>query len=328
MVGHLQQEASTVLPTPENFPMFGPPSLSSSTFFPDSPMRRSPENVRTISSDQLLANSPVASVTHQPPRPTVYHSTVAAQSVYVPAPNRFNTRAISQFPSPPISSASSSFTVPSLSTFSATQLSGVYQGSNGTVTHDPFLSDVTVTEDETTTTPDFNFDSADSSSVPDPTEATVLNWRFLQISGIALDVRASLGQVYQAIRDSRDESFIRPDRPIDITEVAGVQNLSELFLNALYKSNDHQHPEYQQASIVYICAIAMTFLFQPNASDPRMIREFNRHIGEIRHHLSIDPNISAQDCKSMIMDYLKLVSRYKIIYHSQYFLHGLDLWEP
>lgn len=62
----------------------------------------------------------------------------------------------------------------------------------------------------------------------------------------------------------------------------------------------------------------MTFLFQPNAHDTRLIREFNRHIGEIRQHLSIDPNVSAHDCQRMIMSYLKLVSRYKMVYHSQY----------
>ena len=169
MVGNLQQEASTVLLLSVNFPMFGPPSLSSSTLFPDSPMRRSPKNVRTFSSDQLLANSQVASMQYQPSRPTVFHPTVAAQPVYVPAPNRFNTRPIvSHLPSPPISSASSSFTVPSLSTFSANQLPDVLHGSAGPVTHDPFLSDVTVTEDETNTTDinfDSAFDSADSSSL-------------------------------------------------------------------------------------------------------------------------------------------------------------------
>ena len=199
-----------------------------------------------------------------------------------------------------------SITVQSLSTFSANHLPGVYHGSNGAVTRDPFLSDVTVTEDDI---PDLNFDNADSSSVADSDEETVWNWRYLQICGIALDVRESLERafpyhIHQAIRDSQTTCFIRPDRTIAIEEVAGVQNLSELFLNALYKNNGHQHPEYRRASAVYICAIAMTFFFQPNAHDTRLIREFNRDIGEIRLHLSIDPNISAQDCHRMIMGYL------------------------
>ena len=50
-------------------------------------MRRSPENVRTISTGQLIANYQVAPMIQQSPQTAVSYPRLDAPSVYVPPPN-------------------------------------------------------------------------------------------------------------------------------------------------------------------------------------------------------------------------------------------------
>ena len=64
--------------------------------------------------------------------------------------------------------------------------------------------------------------------------------------------------------------------------------------------------------MVFICAMAMTFLFQPEGRDDRMLQGFFKYV--LRRDLCIPDTMSNEDCQQYVMDYFKVI----YYYHTRY----------
>ena len=156
-------------------------------------------------------------------------------------------------------------------------------------------------------------DGDDSSSDPadtDPDESCD-NWRFLQVCGVAHDVCTSTGvslplQVDQAVRSMTSV----PSPADDISHLSGI---ATQFLQGLYQSHGQDVP-VSRATMVYVCAIAMTYLYQPT-TDSRMLLEFQRYIGAFRQSMGIDASYGRSECQILVMQYIKFASKCSHLYH-------------
>ena len=73
-----------------------------------------------------------------------------------------------------------------------------------------------------------------------------------------------------------------------------------------------------RAKIVYVCALAMTFLFQPEPRDNRMVHEFQRRIGELSPLLGLHNTVGDSDFQQLVMDYFRMVYHHDLCYHTRF----------
>ena len=180
----------------------------------------------------------------------------------------------------------------------------------------------------TALTSDANEDSSggdDSSSDPDDvdTDESCDNWRFLQVCGVAHDVCTSLGlafplQVEQAVQ------FVASTR-LPAEDNSHLVDIANLFLQGLYRPQDVLIPVLR-AKMVYVCAIAMTYLYQPTP-DSRMLQEFHMYIGAFRQSMGIDASYDRIHCQLLVMQYIKFAYNCPELYHSRHsVLHDYGSW--
>ena len=62
----------------------------------------------------------------------------------------------------------------------------------------------------------------------------------------------------------------------------------------------------------------MTFLFQPEIRDYRMVREFQHRIGEFRPLLGLHDTVDDADCQQLVMDYFRMVYHHDLCYHTRF----------
>ena len=106
-------------------------------------------------------------------------------------------------------------------------------------------------------------------------------------------------------------------RWINPADRATLVHRSFLFLNGLYRTPSSSTPT-SRAQMVYVCALAMTFLFQPELRDQRMVREFQRRIGEFRPLLGLHGTVGDADCQQLVMDYFRMVYNHDLCYHTRF----------
>ena len=115
--------------------------------------------------------------------------------------------------------------------------------------------------------------------------------------------------------------FRRDDRPIE--QIYHLSQRGIRFLQGLYTDNDAL--KSNRASMVYICAIAMNFLFQPEGRDDRMLQGFFKY--GLRRDLCIPDTMSNEDCQQYVMDYFKVIYHYNMTYHTRYsVLESYAIW--
>ena len=116
-----------------------------------------------------------------------------------------------------------------------------------------------------------------------------------QLCGVAIDVGTSLAEVLPlSVDQAFSLSHVLRRRSLDPADRATLVHRSTLFLNGLYRTPSSSMPT-SRAQMVYVCALAMTFLFQPELRDQRMVREFQRRIGEFRPLLGLHDTVGAAD---------------------------------
>ena len=144
------------------------------------------------------------------------------------------------------------------------------------------------------------------------------NWCFLQLCGVATDVGISLAEVLPL---SVDQAFaltpVSRLRSLDPTDRATLVHRSALFLHGLYRPHSSLLPPLR-TQLVYMCALAMTFLFQPEIRDYRMVREFQHRIGEFRPLLGLHDTVGDADCQQLVMDYFRMVYHHDLCYHTRF----------
>jgi hypothetical protein len=62
----------------------------------------------------------------------------------------------------------------------------------------------------------------------------------------------------------------------------------------------------------------MTFLFQPEPRDNRMVHEFQRHIGELSPLLGLHNTVGDSDLQQLVMDYFRMVYHHDLCYHTRF----------
>ena len=121
------------------------------------------------------------------------------------------------------------------------------------------------------------------------------SWCFLQLCGVAIDVGTSLAEVLPiSVDQAFSLSHVLRRRSLDPADRATLVQRSTLFLHGLYRTPSSSMPT-PRAQMVYVCAVAMTFLFQPELRDQRMMREFQRRIGDFRPLLGLHDTVGAAD---------------------------------
>lgn len=191
-------------------------------------------------------------------------------------------------------------------------------------------SDTAVTYPSSATTTndiDANGDQDPSSAdgdTADTADSPFYNWCSLQLCGVAHDVCISLHQAFP-LSPSFEQVLLRSPvsrrRPLDPAARPALVNRSTMFLHGLH------HASTSRAPVVYMCAIAMTFLFQPDMQDHRMLREFQHRISEFRPILGLSNTVSAGDCQHLVMDYFRLIYYHEPYYHTRFsVLSSYSLW--
>jgi hypothetical protein len=143
------------------------------------------------------------------------------------------------------------------------------------------------------------------------------NWDTLQLCGVAMDVCASFSKAIPLQVSSQAMLFNVPtSRPLT-PEVRQQLNHSALwFLTGLYQDRDPLIP-HQQARVVYVCALAMTLLYQPDPSNTRMLDTFRRYIGSYRQSMGIIGEVDCHSCQLLIMRYFQSIYHHDILFHSR-----------
>ncbi len=109
----------------------------------------------------------------------------------------------------------------------------------------------------------------------------------------ATDSRTSCDAHYTLHRHLQAENRLR------------LATIATLFLTGIYRRRDALIP-VTRAKMVYLCAVAMTFLYQPT-EDSRMLQEFRTYIGDFRQSLGIDDSYDWSQCQLLVMQYFNFV---------------------
>jgi len=129
---------------------------------------------------------------------------------------------------------------------------------------------------------------------------------------VATDVGISLAEVLPF-----SLSPVSRLRSLDPADHATLVHRSALFLHCLYRTHSSPMPT-SRAQIVYVCAIIMTFLFQPEPRDNRIVREFHNRIGEFRPLMGLHGTVGDADCQQLVMDYFRMVYHHDLCYHTRF----------
>jgi len=153
------------------------------------------------------------------------------------------------------------------------------------------------------------------------------NWDTLQLCGVALDVCTSFSTTIPLQVSSQAMLFKQiTSRPLTTAERQRLNHSALWFLTGLYQERDPLIP-YQPARIVYVCALAMSLLYQPDPSNARMLHSFRRYIGSYRTSLGIIGEVDSQACQLIVMKYFQSIYHHDILFHSQYsVLHSYAEW--
>jgi len=102
------------------------------------------------------------------------------------------------------------------------------------------------------------------------------NWETLQICGVAKDVCQSLScTIPLQIETSALQFPVLPTCPLNDRDKLMLAHSASWFLVGFYRDRDPLIPS-QRAGAVYLCALAMTLLYQPDQSDSRMLHHFSK----------------------------------------------------
>jgi hypothetical protein len=135
---------------------------------------------------------------------------------------------------------------------------------------------------------------------------------------VATDVGISLFEVLPlSVDQALSLSTVSRRRLLDPVKNATLVHRSALFLHGLYRSPSSSMPP-SRAQIVYVCALAMTFLFQPEIRDNRMMREFQQRIGEFRPPFGLRGTVGDNDFQQLVMDFFRMVYHYDICCHTRF----------
>jgi hypothetical protein len=139
-------------------------------------------------------------------------------------------------------------------------------------------------------------------------------WCFLQLCGVAIDVGTCLAEVLPlSVDQALSLTPVSRRRSLDPADHALLVQRSALFLHGLYRPHSSS-----RAKIVYVCALAMTFLFQPETRDNRMVLEFQRRIGELSPLLGLHNIVGDSDLQQLVMDYFRMVYHHDLCYHTRF----------
>jgi hypothetical protein len=152
-------------------------------------------------------------------------------------------------------------------------------------------------------------------------------WDTLQLCGVAMDVCTSFSTTIPLQVSSQAMLFKQlTSRPLTSAERQRLNHSALWFLTGLYQERDPLIP-YQPARVVYVCALAMSLLYQPDPSNARMLHSFRRYIGSYRQSLGIIGEVDSQACQLIVMKYFQSIYHHDILFHSQYsVLHSYAEW--
>jgi len=89
------------------------------------------------------------------------------------------------------------------------------------------------------------------------------------------------------------------------------------FLTGLYHERDPLIP-LRRANVVYVCALAMTLLYQPDPSDNRLLHQFRRYIDAYFQSMGIIDELDCNQCQLLVMAYFKRIYHHDILFHTRY----------
>ena len=118
-------------------------------------------------------------------------------------------------------------------------------------------------------------------------ETFFYNWETLQLCGVAKDVCKSFSCTIPLQVESSAFHFpVLPSCSLSDRDKLLLAHSATWFLTGFYRDRDPLIL-HQRASVVYLCALAMTLLYQPDPSDSRLLNHFSRFIGSYRLSLGI-----------------------------------------
>jgi len=175
-------------------------------------------------------------------------------------------------------------------------------------------SDNSLTTSSTLHTTDSNDDNGTRLYSENSATGPFYNWCFLQLCGVAIDVSTCLAEVLPlSVDQALSLTPVSRRRSLDPADHALLVQRSALFLHGLYRPHSSS-----RAKIVYVCALAMTFLFQPETRDNRMVLEFQRRIGELSPLLGLHNIVGDSDLQQLVMDYFRMVYHHDLCYHTRF----------